>query len=109
MIWILLAAGLASIALAASLAWLQSRERRADSMALRNFEARVTGILESAMDAIITVDQDQTVVMFNKAAEQVFGCSAAQAVGAPLSSFIPERFRAGHGEHIRRFGETGAT
>ncbi len=61
------------------------------------------------MDAIITVDEGQRILMFNAAAERIFGCPAADAVGGPLDRFIPERFRAAHRGHIRRFGETGET
>ncbi|MCK6483528.1 MAG: PAS domain S-box protein [Phycisphaerae bacterium] len=82
--------------------------RRAES-ALRLSEARLNGILQSAMDAIITINADQRIVFFNAAAEKMFRCRAAQAVGAPIERFIPERFRATHAAHIRRFGETGIT
>jgi PAS domain S-box-containing protein len=81
---------------------------RADEMLARS-EARLRGILDSAMDAIITVDESQHVVLFNAAAEQVFGVSRAEAVGAPLARFIPDRFRGGHDEHVRRFGATGTS
>jgi PAS domain S-box-containing protein len=74
---------------------------------LERSEARLRGILDSAMDAIITVDERQHVVLFNKAAEQVFLCGRDEAVGAPLSWFIPERYRASHHEQVRHFGETG--
>jgi PAS domain S-box-containing protein len=77
---------------------------RAESL-LGQSEARLRGILDSAMDAIITVDQHQHVVMFNAAAETMFGCPRAEALGAPLTWFIPERFRGAHAEHVRGFGE----
>ena len=67
------------------------------------------GVLRSAMDAIITVDESETVILFNAAAELIFGWPAATAIGGPLERFIPERFRAAHHVHIRRFGETGTT
>lgn len=70
---------------------------------------RLHGIIQTAMDAIITVDEKQTVVMFNAAAERIFGCPAAAAVGGPLERFIPERFRVAHHRHIEHFGETGTT
>lgn len=76
---------------------------------LASNEARLRGILDSAMDAIITVDETQRVVLFNKAAEAVFGCPHEQAIGAPLTWFIPHRYRAGHEVHIRRFGETATS
>jgi PAS domain S-box-containing protein len=61
------------------------------------------------MDSIITVDEDQRIVLFNEAAEKMFGCPAAEALGRPLDRFIPERLRGAHAEHARRFGETGGT
>lgn len=70
---------------------------------------RLEGILASAMDAIITINEAQIVVVFNPAAERMFGLPAAEALGQPISRFIPERHHAAHGEHIRRFLETGDT
>ena len=61
------------------------------------------------MDAIITVDERQHIVLFNAAAEQIFRCAAVDAVGGPLDRFIPERFRAAHRAHVEHFGATGAT
>jgi PAS domain S-box-containing protein len=66
-------------------------------------------IIESAMDAIISVDAQQRVVLFNHAAEQLFGYSAAEALGKPLDQFLPEEFRDIHRQHIDRFGATGVT
>jgi two-component system sensor kinase len=61
------------------------------------------------MDAIITVDARQHIVLFNTAAERIFRCAAADAVGGPLDRFIPERFRDAHRTHLRKFGATGTT
>ncbi len=77
--------------------------------AVRTDYQRLLSIIESAMDAIITVDDEQRVVMFNQAAAKVFGVSAADAMGSPLDRFIPQRFRSAHAEHVRAFGRTGAT
>jgi PAS domain S-box-containing protein len=79
---------------------------RADE-ALRESKERLAGIVSSAMDAIITVDEDQRIVLFNEAAERMFGCPAAEALGQPFNRFIPERFRDAHTKLVRRFGETG--
>ena len=80
-------------------------ERLRAESALERSEARLRGILDSAMDAIITVDEKQHVVLFNAAAETMFGCPRAEALGAPLAWFIPERFRTAHSAHVRGFGE----
>src|SRR5262249_50624424 len=80
-------------------------QKQAERSLLESKE-RLNGIVSSAMDAIITVDEDQRVVLFNEAAERMFGCSAAEAMGRPFNRFIPERFRDAHIELVRRFGET---
>jgi PAS domain S-box-containing protein len=72
-------------------------------------ENRLNGILQSAMDAIITIDEDQKIVFFNSAAERMFQTSAHEAIGAPIDQFLPERYRGAHRRHILRFGETGTT
>src|SRR5215813_5718655 len=76
---------------------------------LRSSEARLAGILASAMDAIITVDEEQRIVLFNAAAEKMLRCPASEAMGQPLDRFIPVRFREIHRQHIRHFGETQVT
>jgi PAS domain S-box-containing protein len=76
---------------------------------LRMSEAKLAGILTSAMDAIITVDEDQRIVLFNSAAEKMFRCSAKEALGQSLDRFIPARFRTAHREHVRIFGETNVS
>jgi len=70
-------------------------------------ETRLASIVNSAMDAIITVDEEQKIVLFNTTAEKMFGCGASEAIGQSLERFIPERFRAVHSLHIRSFGHTG--
>jgi len=72
-------------------------------------EARLLGIIRSSMEAIITIDENQRIVMFNPMAERLFGCPAADALGTSLSRFVPERFRAGHEAHVRQFGVTGVS
>jgi PAS domain S-box-containing protein len=84
-------------------------ERKRAEASLRESEARLAGIIGSAMDAIITIDAEQRITVFNRAAEQIFQCPAQEALGRPIDRFIPARFRGAHGEHIRAFGRTGVT
>src|SRR5262245_12999833 len=72
-------------------------------------DARLAGIVLSAMDAIVMVDEAQRVVLFNPAAETMFGRTGAEVIGQTLDRLIPERFRAAHAEHMRRFADSGAT
>jgi PAS domain S-box-containing protein len=82
--------------------------RRAE-LQLRESQERLAGIVGSAMDAIIAVDEDRRIVLFNAAAEKMFGCPQSNAMGTAIDRFIPERFRAEHGAYTRRFGESGIT
>ena len=70
---------------------------------------RLEGIVESAMDAIITVDERHRIILFNPAAEQMFGLTREEAVDQPLTMLMPERLRGTHEAHIRHFIETGVT
>ncbi len=72
-------------------------------------EAWLAGILTSAMDAIVTIDEGQRILLFNAAAEKMFRCQAHEVLGRSLDSFIPERFRSRHNQHISSFGETHVT
>ena len=84
-------------------------QRKRTEDALRESQQHLTGIIDSAMDAIITVDEQRCIVLFNAAAEKMFRCSATEAMGQPVERFIPERFRSAHSAHIQQFGETGVT
>lgn len=87
----------------------RTAELEASREALRLSEARMGAIVTSAMDAIISVDGDQKVVLFNAAAEDMFGYRAAEVLGQSLDRFMPAAFRAGHREHVRSFGQSGIT
>src|SRR6516225_2133225 len=69
----------------------------------------LAGIIGSAMDAIIAVDDAQRIVLFNAAAEKIFACPTNEAIGSSVERFIPQRFRGGHGTRARRFAESGVT
>lgn len=91
------------------LALRQLRVRAVLEGELADTGAQLHRIVNTAMDAIITVNEQQSIVMFNAAAERIFRVPAAEALGQPLDRFIPERFRAAHRRHVWRFGETGDT
>jgi PAS domain S-box-containing protein len=84
-------------------------ERKRAEFALTESEGRLAGVIQSAMDAILTVDEEQRIVMYNCAAERMFGCPSSEALGQPMTRFIPQRFRDSHAGHIHKFGETGVT
>lgn len=63
------------------------------------------GILDAAMDAIVVMDDDQRVVLFNGAAETMFGRTRQETIGSPVTHFMPERFQDGHLAMVRGFGD----
>lgn len=85
------------------------RKRRSAERALLEGQVQLHGIIDSAMDAIITLNETQRVVLFNPAAEAMFQCSAEQAAGQSIEGFIPERSRVRHRMLVEAFGATGAT
>ena len=74
--------------------------------ALRASEAKFSGILDIAADAIITIDEAQQILHFNRGAEDIFGWRAADVLGKTLDMLLPARFRASHAAHIKSFGAT---
>jgi PAS domain S-box-containing protein len=72
-------------------------------------EARMMAIIRSSREAIITIDENQQILMFNPMAEQIFGIPAAEAVGTSLERLMPDRFRRAHATHVDQFGITGVS
>lgn len=95
--------------LATVLFYRQTAERRVSDAALQSAQARVGDIVDSAMDAIISVDESQRIVVYNPAAEKVFLWPRAAVLGQRLDMLVPVRFQAAHQAHIGQFGRTGAT
>jgi PAS domain S-box-containing protein len=72
-------------------------------------EEMFAGIVSNSSDAIITVDESQRVVNFNLGAATIFGYAPEEIVGMPLDVLLPERFRAIHREHLKRFAASAVT
>ncbi len=83
-------------------------ERKRAEGAVRESEARKGAILESALDAIITMDGEGKIVEFNPAAERMFGYAAAAAVGREMAELIiPPALRERHRRGLARYLATG--
>jgi PAS domain S-box-containing protein len=88
------------------------RERTAQLQAanesLREGEARLRGMLESALDCVLTIDHTGRVLEFNPAAERTFGYRRDQVLGRRLSELIvPPAYRAAHEQGLRHYLATG--
>jgi PAS domain S-box-containing protein len=66
-------------------------------------DQRYARILALAADAIICIDEEQRIVLFNNGAEATFGFAAAEILGQPIEILIPARFRGGHARHVSKF------
>src|SRR5215212_7682762 len=67
-------------------AWHRSEEKNQAMLeALTRNKAQLAGIIDSAMDAIITIDERQNIVLFNTAAEKLFFCSPEEALGRSIN------------------------
>ena len=69
----------------------------------------LAGVLESAMDAIITVNERQEIVLFNQAAEKMFGWLRQEVMQQPLEKLIPQSLRRSHAGYVKQFKASGAT
>jgi PAS domain S-box-containing protein len=82
-------------------------ERKQAEHALRLSEAKFSGIVSIAAEAIISVDLKQRITIFNEGAEHIFGYRKQEMIGSALDRLIPERFRARHNESFARFAVSG--
>jgi len=73
----------------------------------RESQMRLQGIVDSAMDAIISVDDEQRITLFNRAAERIFGYEVREVLGRHLGMLVPQRFEDAHRRHVEEFGRTG--
>jgi len=72
-------------------------------------EERLARIVDAALDAIVTIDESYRIILFNAAAEKMFACPAAEAIGSLLDRFIPERFQTAHRIHVGEFAASPVT
>ncbi len=86
----------------------QTDEREAQRR-LRESETRKAAILNSSLDAILSMDAGGLIVEFNPAAEAIFGHRASEVIGRPLADvIIPERLRAAHNRGLAHYLATGS-
>ena len=84
-------------------------ERWQAENAVRHSQLRLSGIVSIAADAIISIDEQQHITMFNHGAERIFGYTSEDAIGQPLAMLLPERFRTNHGAHVQQFAASDTT
>ncbi len=83
--------------------------RKQAAIELADSRNRLGSVVDSAMDAIISIDSRQNVVLFNSAAENMFQRKAADVIGGPLNRLLPPRFMKRHGHYVDGFAQTGVS
>ena len=93
----------------AAAALLLRKQRHEEELAHAAQESsnQLKAMVSSAMDAIVTIDSERRVVVFNPAAQKMFGYSEDQIRGKPLDMLIPERFRSVHERNVAAFSGSG--
>jgi PAS domain S-box-containing protein len=82
---------------------LEMRRRIAELEALeierKQAQERFRLVVESALNAIVMVNQEGKIILVNIRAERIFGYSREELIGQPVGILVPERFRRGHPEY----------
>ena len=84
-------------------------ERKRAEGEIESSRARLAGILDIAPEAVITIAEDMSVIMFNQAAERIFGYDAGEIMGRPFDMLMPAHFRQGHGALVEAFAQSSKT
>ncbi|MGD2186473.1 MAG: PAS domain S-box protein, partial [Desulfobacterales bacterium] len=69
---------------------------------LEHSEEQFRSVVETAIDAIITVDRNGTIIFWNPQAEQMFGYTANEMIGRPVAIIMPARFREDHQKGLNK-------
>jgi PAS domain S-box-containing protein len=75
--------------------------------ALRESEERIRAIVNTAVDAIITIDEEGVIESFNPAAERLFGYGAVEVAGQNVRMLMPSPYREGHDGYLSNYLRTG--
>jgi two-component system, LuxR family, sensor kinase FixL len=70
-------------------------------------EAELFALMEAAVDAIVVIEEDGTILCFSRAAEKMFGYAAADVLGQPVTALMPEPYRNEHAGYVDHYLKTG--
>jgi len=103
------AAGLAQAIADAHAHAISEQRLREMTASLEESQVRLERIINSAMDAIISVDGDRRILIFNAAAERIFRIGATEAIGTSIDRFLPSELRDGHARLVAQYAASGTT
>jgi len=73
----------------------------------RGNESYIHAVVDNTLDAIITINEQGLIQSFNRAAQKIFGYSLKEALGANISSLMPEPYKSQHDGYIKKYLKTG--
>lgn len=82
-------------------------EQKRAEQTVQERDARLDALVTSAMDAIVSLDETQRITLFNPAAEKMFRCTAADALGTDFARFVAPPHRDAHREQLSDFVRSG--
>jgi PAS domain S-box-containing protein len=97
----------AVLAFGAFTSFQQDRRRRSAEQSLHDIESRAAAVLETAVDAIISIDERGTIEAFNQAAERMLGYSRDEVLGENVNLLMPSPEREAHDGYLARYRQTG--
>ena len=85
------------------------KKREEAQAQLHSNELRLNGIIQSASDAIVSIDASQVIILANEATGKMFDYTTSELIGQPLTILMPENLRAHHEKHVSTFSKTGVS
>lgn len=82
------------------------QDARKNGSGIEASDALLEAIVSIAADAIISIDASQHIILFNSGAEEIFGYTAAEVMGKPLGTLLPDHVRQRHTVHVRQFADS---
>ena len=81
-------------------------QRQQAEKALEISQDYLAGIVDIAADAIISIDKNQNILLFNQGAEKIFGYTAAEVIGKSLNLLLPTQYHQAHRKYVNEFGKS---
>jgi len=91
----------------AKLMWLMVTKLKRTRDALQKSQQELQAIIQTAIDGIITINEQEEIISFNPAAESIFGYTTEEVIGKNVNRLIPEPDRSQHNGYLERYIETG--
>ena len=83
-----------------------TEQKHAENKHQKNYE-QIKAILDTTVDAIITISDQGTILSFNKAAEKIFGYEAEEVIGQNVKILMPSPYHEEHDGYIHNYVDTG--